>query len=134
MAEYFDAYRIDHVLGFFRIWQIPMTAVHGLLGIFNPALPYSADELKSLYDFWIDADVHTKPFIMDWFLNDFFGEYTDEARERFLNGLGHGRYELKSGFDTQRKIADYFSSQDKTEKNRRMCEALLGLADQVLFY
>ena len=133
MAEYFDAYRIDHVLGFFRIWQIPMTAVHGLLGIFNPALPYSADELKSLYDFWIDADVHTKPFIMDWFLNDFFGEYTDEARERFLNGLGQGRYELKSGFDTQRKIADYFSSQDKTEKNRRMCEALLGLADQVLF-
>ncbi len=23
MAEYFDAYRIDHILGFFRIWEIP---------------------------------------------------------------------------------------------------------------
>lgn len=39
MSEYFDAYRIDHILGFFRIWQIPMDAVHGLLGYFNPALP-----------------------------------------------------------------------------------------------
>ena len=46
MSEYFDAYRIDHVLGFFRIWQIPMDAVHGLLGVFNPALPFSPDELR----------------------------------------------------------------------------------------
>ncbi|MDE6632046.1 MAG: 4-alpha-glucanotransferase, partial [Muribaculaceae bacterium] len=43
MAEYFDAYRIDHILGFFRIWQIPLTAVHGLLGYFNPALPFSPE-------------------------------------------------------------------------------------------
>ena len=46
MAEYFDAFRIDHILGFFRIWEIPVHAVHGLLGYFNPALPYSADELR----------------------------------------------------------------------------------------
>ena len=41
MSEYFDAYRIDHILGFFRIWEIPADAVHGLLGHFNPAMPYS---------------------------------------------------------------------------------------------
>ncbi len=41
MSEYFDAYRIDHILGFFRIWQIPLDAVHGLLGHFSPRLPYS---------------------------------------------------------------------------------------------
>ena len=23
MAQYFTAYRIDHILGFFRIWEIP---------------------------------------------------------------------------------------------------------------
>ncbi len=33
MAQYFDAYRIDHVLGFFRIWEIPIHSVHGLLGL-----------------------------------------------------------------------------------------------------
>jgi 4-alpha-glucanotransferase len=91
MSEYFDAYRIDHVLGFFRIWQIPMSAVHGLLGYFNPALPYSADELRNNYDFWINHDVQTKPFIMDYFLADFFGEYTDEAREQFLQPIDYRR-------------------------------------------
>ena len=47
MAEYFDAYRIDHILGFFRIWEIPLNAVNALLGRFNPALPYSREERAS---------------------------------------------------------------------------------------
>ena len=47
MAEYFDAYRIDHILGFFRIWEIPLDAVNALLGRFNPALPYSYEEIAS---------------------------------------------------------------------------------------
>ena len=42
MAEYFDAYRIDHILGFFRIWEIPMHAVHGLLGQFRPRPAHDA--------------------------------------------------------------------------------------------
>lgn len=45
MAEYFDAFRIDHILGFFRIWEIPAIYKGGSMGHFNPALPYSADEL-----------------------------------------------------------------------------------------
>ena len=47
MAEYFDAYRIDHILGFFRIWEIPLNAVNALLGNFNPALPYTYEEIAS---------------------------------------------------------------------------------------
>jgi 4-alpha-glucanotransferase len=133
MAEYFDAYRIDHVLGFFRIWQIPMNAIHGLLGIFNPALPYSPEELRNNYDFWIDADKHATPFIMDWFLEDYFGEYTAEVRSNYLLSLSDGRYLLKPGFTTQRQVADYFATQPKTEKNQRICDGLLGLIDNVLF-
>ncbi|MBQ7443763.1 MAG: 4-alpha-glucanotransferase [Bacteroidaceae bacterium] len=45
MAKYFDAYRIDHVLGFFRIWEIPMPAKSGLLGQFTPAMPLSCDDI-----------------------------------------------------------------------------------------
>ena len=45
MAEYFDAFRIDHILGFFRIWEIPACYKGGSMGHFNPALPYTADEL-----------------------------------------------------------------------------------------
>ena len=46
MAEYFDAYRIDHILGFFRIWEVPLEAVNALLGEFNPSLPYTAEEIR----------------------------------------------------------------------------------------
>ena len=46
MAEYFDAFRIDHILGFFRIWEIPVPYKSGLMGHFNPALPYSGEELR----------------------------------------------------------------------------------------
>lgn len=133
MAEYFDAYRIDHVLGFFRIWQIPMDALHGLLGIFNPALPFTPDELKYSYDFWIDIDLQTRPYVMDYFLGDFFGPWTDEVKQNFLLDAGYGRYHLRPEFDTQRKVAEYFASQDKNEKNDRICNGLLGLIDQVLF-
>ena len=45
MSQYFDAFRIDHILGFFRIWEIPAEQKSGLMGHFNPALPYSADEI-----------------------------------------------------------------------------------------
>lgn len=133
MSEYFDAYRIDHVLGFFRIWQIPMDALHGLLGVFNPALPFSPEELRNNYDFWIDVDLQTTPFIMEWMLGDFFGDKTQMAKERFLDDVSYGRYRLKPEFATQRRVADYFATQEKNEENNRLCNALLGLIDQVLF-
>lgn len=133
MAEYFDAYRIDHVLGFFRIWQIPMDALHGLLGVFNPALPYTPDEMRNSYDFWFNRDLYTRPYIMDYFLKDFFGEYVDEARETFLRPVGYGKYNLREQFDTQRKVADYFAEKPKDDKHNKLCNALLGLLDDVLF-
>ena len=65
MSEYFDAYRIDHVLGFFRIWQIPVDALHGLLGIFHPALPFTPEELRKDFDFWINPEVQASPLILE---------------------------------------------------------------------
>ena len=47
MAEYFDAYRIDHVLGFFRIWEIPVPEKSGLMGQFAPALGMSREEIEA---------------------------------------------------------------------------------------
>lgn len=60
MAEYFDAFRIDHVLGFFRIWEIPSDEIYGLLGHFSPALPLSLEEMKMQYGFKFSAEM-TKP-------------------------------------------------------------------------
>ncbi|MDE7189141.1 MAG: 4-alpha-glucanotransferase, partial [Muribaculaceae bacterium] len=133
MAEYFDAYRIDHILGFFRIWQIPINDLHGLLGFFHPALPFSPEEMRNDYDFWIDADVMCRPYIFEWMLGDFFGEYTDEVKSVYLDTDGFGRYRLKPFVDTQVKIRDLFSSMEQSEKNKRICDALMGLIDDVLF-
>ncbi|MBQ1912216.1 MAG: 4-alpha-glucanotransferase [Bacteroidales bacterium] len=47
MAQYFDAFRIDHILGFFRIWEIPSQYKSGLMGHFSPALPYPEDQIRS---------------------------------------------------------------------------------------
>lgn len=132
MAEYFDSYRIDHILGFFRIWQIPRDALHGLLGVFNPALPFTADELRRDYDFWLDAELHTSPYITEEMLHIFFGPYAGDARQ-YLTAGDNGRYRLRRGFTTQRAIAEHFGQLPADERNTRLCDGLIGLLDQVLF-
>ena len=62
MAEYFDAYRIDHVLGFFRIWEIPVPEKSGLYGQFQPALPMTREEVEA----------YGLPFVEDLFLEDHY--------------------------------------------------------------
>ncbi len=60
-AKYFDAYRIDHILGFFRIWEIPVEYRSGLMGHFYPALPLSEDEIAS----WGLADYITEGLFIE---------------------------------------------------------------------
>ena len=47
MAQYFHAYRIDHILGFFRIWEIPRNWRTGLLGHFRPCIPATRAGLEA---------------------------------------------------------------------------------------
>ena len=69
MARYFDAYRIDHILGFFRIWEIPKTAKSGLLGHFSPALPLSVEEIENQGFNFIESK-HSKKGIDTLFIPD----------------------------------------------------------------
>lgn len=81
----------------------------------------------------IDPDVMTHPLILDWMLNDFFGDMKEEVKERFLDRVGGDRYCLKSFIDTQEKVEKYFAGIDKDEKTERVKNALLGIIDDVLF-
>ena len=58
MARYFDAYRIDHILGFFRIWEVPRSEHSAILGYFNPSKPLSEEEISAA-GFTFDAIQHT---------------------------------------------------------------------------
>jgi 4-alpha-glucanotransferase len=69
MARYFDAYRIDHILGFFRIWEIPKTAKSGLLGHFNPSLPLSVEEIEN-QGFLFVKSKHVKKGVDTLFIPD----------------------------------------------------------------
>ena len=58
MARYFDAYRIDHILGFFRIWEVSRTERSAILGYFNPSKPYSEEDIAS-FGFAFNAEKQT---------------------------------------------------------------------------
>lgn len=130
MAQYFDAYRIDHVLGFFRIWEIPANAVHGLLGQFSPSLGMTREEIES-YGLWFQEDLFTKPFITDWVLDRMFNEHAGEVKELYLNRCGD-RYEMKPEYDTQRKVEAAFRGKTD-EKDIWLRDGLYALISDVLF-
>ena len=102
IGNYFDAFRIDHILGFFRIWSIPLHAVEGVLGRFVPAIPIHINEF---FEKHISFQLYRycRPYITDQIIEQQFRENTAQARAQFFNGL-----ELKEEFDTQQKVEAYF--------------------------
>ena len=108
MSQYFDAYRLDHILGFFRIWEIPKGSVRGLLGQFSKALALDAKEIEQRYGIpfrqW-GIERFTQPFIKDWVLDQIFGrDYRDTIIQNYLTYVGHGNYVLKPEYETQKKV------------------------------
>ncbi len=71
MAKYFHAYRIDHILGFFRIWEIPRNSLSGLMGYFNPSTPVHRHELER-NGLW-DIQRFTEPYVRWGLLEYYFG-------------------------------------------------------------
>ncbi|WP_241331432.1 4-alpha-glucanotransferase [Chryseobacterium arthrosphaerae] len=127
LEQYFDAMRIDHILGFFRIWRMPVSAVQGILGYFYPAVPIVADEFKA-WQIPFNFDRYCKPFINNEILWGYFGKESEKALE-FIDPNEDGTYSFKEEFDTQRKLVDFF------KKNPRgpLEEKLVSLCANVLF-
>lgn len=131
MQHYFDAYRIDHVLGFFRIWAIPTDCVHGLLGQFQPAIAMSREEIQS-YGLNFQEDLFTKPFIADWVINRVFKEHAEEVKEKYLQHEHDDIFSLKPEFDTERKIEAAFAGKT-TDKDIWLRDGLYAMVEDVLF-
>lgn len=131
MSEYFDAYRIDHILGFFRIWEIPMHAVHGLLGQFIPSIPMSREEIES-YGLPFREE-YLIPYIHESFLGQVFGPHTDYVKQTFLlPAETPGVYHMKPEFTPQREVESFFAGKND-ENSLWIRDGLYTLISDVLF-
>lgn len=104
LAKYFDSYRIDHLLGFFRIWEIPINAVSGLVGHFSPALGFTYQEISER-NILLDKERLLVPVITEEFLLDIFAKRRlMYVKSQFFIHNEDGTYKFKPEFDTYEKI------------------------------
>jgi 4-alpha-glucanotransferase len=129
MNYYFDAFRIDHILGFFRIWSIPLHAVEGIMGRFVPAIPVHISEFGER-GIHFDYNRYCRPFITESILQEVFGEGAGEVKETFLKENGFEQYAFKDQFRTQRQVENYF----KDQEDQQLKQGLFDLLSNVILF
>ncbi|MCX8111416.1 MAG: 4-alpha-glucanotransferase [Syntrophorhabdaceae bacterium] len=123
MSMYFQMVRLDHILGFFRIWEIPKGTFSGLMGRFNPAIPIKKEELEK--EGIRDIERLWEPHIPSWYIYEVFGEYGDYVSDTFLEEKEQGLFRVRPEFSTQARIEEYLSSLDETQEEDRRKKAVL---------
>lgn len=94
MAQYFSAFRIDHVLGFFRLWQVPRHAPSALMGYFHPSIPFTADELTAA-GIPFSRERYCRPYITDAILQQVFGDDVQRVKKEYLEAESPGFYRMR---------------------------------------
>jgi len=102
MAQYFHAYRIDHILGFFRIWEIPGECLTATLGHFRPSIPLWRHELESR-GLW-DMDRLIKPYVRHHIIEELFGSLAVEVACKYFTERGDGLLEFREQYASERAI------------------------------
>ncbi|MBC7949180.1 MAG: 4-alpha-glucanotransferase [Chitinophagaceae bacterium] len=133
MSHYFDAFRIDHILGFFRIWSVPAHAVQGIMGRFVPCLSVHYIEFGE-NGLWFDNRRFCKPYINDTVLQEIFGDVPEGFKENYLVTNDAGGYDLQPAFATQRQVEAHFGELDQTENNERLKLGLYDLISNVILF
>jgi len=134
MAQYFDAFRIDHILGFFRIWEIPAHAVTGLLGRFYPSIPVHRDELSSA-GMW-DLQRLTEPYIKSHLVERYVGgDLAPEVMQKCMTETQPYTWQLKPEYSTEKQVAAAFPTDnpETASKNERIKAGLFKLIQNVIF-
>jgi 4-alpha-glucanotransferase len=130
MSNYFDTFRIDHILGFFRIWQIPENQIEGIMGHLNPSTPIHINEFSEK-GLWFDYKRYCKPHITDSILWDFFGEDTPWVKANCLQIEDGWILRLKKSYQNQMEVEKLFQEKKITEKLKW---GLFDLISNVLFF
>jgi 4-alpha-glucanotransferase len=131
MSRYFDAFRIDHILGFFRIWSIPLGSIEGIMGRFVPAIPVKGSEFAEKgIPFTVER--FCRPYITDGVLWEMFGEEHALFRP-YLVETSQGAYMLHPDYDCQRKVKERMEA-CRGEECRRIRDGLNDLLSNVLLF
>ena len=130
MSNYFDTFRIDHILGFFRIWQIPLHQVEGIMGHLHPSTPIHINEFTDK-GIWFDYNRFCKPYITDAILWDFFGEEDSWVKANCLQIEYGWVLRLKAPYQSQ-SVVDKLFIQGKISE--RVKWGLFDLISNVLFF
>ncbi|PWU01463.1 MAG: 4-alpha-glucanotransferase [Bacteroidetes bacterium] len=132
MSMYYDAFRIDHILGFFRIWTIPIHAVEGIMGHFVPSIPVHINEFGQ-NGISFDYYRYCKPFITEYVLKEMLGDDASIVKS-FLQKDEDGTYSIKDLFSTQRRIEKHFDGLPKNDQNNKIRTALFDLVSNVILF
>ncbi|MDQ2794452.1 MAG: 4-alpha-glucanotransferase [Bacteroidota bacterium] len=137
LARYFDALRIDHILGFFRIWEMPIESVEGLLGHFSPALPLHRHEIEQRLG-WFDYSRLCEPYIRWHMLQDIFQGEAQPVFDEYMEDASYGRIHLKEAVSDQRKIEAYILRKVAAQPEHAdyfawLQKGLFALVNEVLF-
>ena len=103
------------------------------MGHFSPSLPLAVSEIE-YFGLPFRKDFMTRPFINDRVIERLFGIHAQYVKDNFLIPRSYGLYDLKSEFDTQKKIREYFEDPRQPEMyhprigafNEPVYEALSG--------
>ena len=131
MEQYFDALRIDHVLGFFRVWEIPAEQESAQMGHYAPSLPLTVAEIEH-YGLSFRREFMTQPFINDRVTDRIFGIHAQYVRDNFLHPASYGLYRLKDEVSTQRRVRKMFEGRND-ENSLWISDGLCHLIENVLF-
>ncbi len=140
MAEYFDAYRLDHILGFFRIWSIPCCQTRGLMGTFDPAIPVDVSEFRNR-GVQFDENRFCSPYLEERSMRDIFQDSFGYVRHSFFDEIPGkpGMFAFKPEYDTQSKIEEAFSrmacpTAEDMLHMQKLKHGLIYLVSEVLFF
>ncbi len=129
MSNYFDAFRIDHILGFFRIWQIPNEHEEGIMGHLYPSVPIHVNEFSEK-GVWFNYNRFCKPYITDGILKELFKEDASWVKSNCLTIEDGWVLRLKKEYMSQKAVDEMFKNNTISE---RVKWGLYDLISNVLF-
>ena len=129
MSKYFDAFRIDHILGFFRMWSIPIESIEGIMGKFIPAIPVDVHEFGER-NISFDYNRYCNPYINDEIIFKLFGNDASHVKDTYLNHVHDGNFSLKDNVNTQVKI----QSELKGSNDTHLQQGLFDLVSNVILF